>query len=52
MSLKTEELVRILQGQLSETWKRERGIEVQTVAFSNICCNLKQLSAVKSGITK
>ena len=36
MSLKTEQLVRILQGQLSETWKRERGIEVQTVAFSNI----------------
>ena len=47
MSLKTEELVRILRGQLSESWRKERGIEVQTVAFSNILPDEESIDKIR-----
>lgn len=36
MSLNTERIIELLQKQLSSTWKQERGIEIHTIAFSNI----------------
>lgn len=47
MSLKTEELVRILRGQFSESWRKERGIEVQTVAFSNILPDEESIDKIR-----
>lgn len=47
MSLKTDELVQILREQLGEAWKRERGIEVQTVAFSNILPDEESMDKIR-----
>ena len=48
MSLKTEELVKLLQNQLSEAWKKTRGIEIQTVAFSNILPDDESMDKIRA----
>lgn len=48
VSLKTDEMVRILKKQLNGSWEKERGIEVQTVAFGNILPDEESIDKIRT----